>query len=640
MKTLTPYSPEFASVILRRLRPLDISVGVHILEGSLLKPTPSISKLCEPGARLFWLAALTSYAQSQSHSGLFLDPSISVAEFLGVDAPEIAEMSMSLVEFLGDGDALCVDYPEHVAHPEALSDHSRAYFVYRPDAKLIYLQRWFRLEAKLGSFLRERLERPSFEMPEGFATVFQAFFPLQSIQENPWQAAASFTAARHDFSIITGGPGTGKTTTVTRLIGLLLSLPEDQRPRSVNMVAPTGKAAERLRESFTGNFEKMLDGLPQDQAAELSALGEKILGPASTIHSFLGSMGGKGFRYNKGNPQECDVLIVDESSMVDLELFIALFDALSKECRIILLGDKNQLAAVGTGNVFADLTGTQESRFGNLNVSSAPFREAFEAVSGRPLPDYSDCEAVCGDRVVELTHSYRFTGTSSVGQLAQMLFKESRLPHKGEFGVESLTLEEDWKRFLLNALEPYYTCLRDGGSVLELLEQINQIRILCAVRGGDQGVEAINKLLGEAILGHGVNTSLPQHGLPFIIRSNDKLLGLANGDCGVFYRGSDGEIEAYLPDESGEQPLRALNPFALPDWEPAFALTIHKSQGSEYRSVVVVLPELTRAFISWELVYTAITRGKKEVSLVMPERLLGHPLERIERKSGLRYELL
>jgi exodeoxyribonuclease V alpha subunit len=447
-------------------------------------------------------------------------------------------------------------------------------------------------------------------------------------------------ALRHDFSVITGGPGTGKTTTVTRLIGLLLSLPEHERATSIKMVAPTGKAAERMREAFTGNFKEMLATLPEAEQTTLAARKSVVVQEASTIHAFLGSMGSSGFRYHAGNPVSCDVLIVDESSMVDLELFIALLDALPAGCRIILLGDKNQLAAVGTGNVFTDLTGTTDSTFGNLNVSSADFHATFAGISGATLPCYEDAAALCGDHVVELTKSYRFSGDSEVGQLARLLLDLGRFPKADELSVPCISLEADWQSTLIAAVADYKAALANEADAAELLDVIGQVRVLCAVRRGEHGVEAINRLLAVHVLGTGVNPAHPQDGLPFIIRSNDKALGLANGDCGIFRADESGELLAYLPPSvSGGEP-RQFNPFALPDWEAAFALTIHKSQGSEYESVVVVLPEMKRQFISWELVYTAITRGKSSVSLILPEALEGQPLGRVQRRSGLREELL
>ena len=632
-------TPEFAAAMLAQLRPIDITLGVKVLTGSPLTPRPGLSQLIEPSARLFWLAALIHYAQGQAHSGLLLDAGLRLEDFFDSPEQDFRGSALTVVDLLGDGPSLCAAFPKEVCCSDELADHPGAYFVYRADCQLIYLQRWYRMEMQVADFVRERLARPVLPLPESCAGSFQTFFPMEQLDVNPWQAAACFTALTHDFALVTGGPGTGKTTTVTRLIGLILELPESSRPASIHMVAPTGKAAERMREAFAGSFDSMLADLPPEQRNKLKRLREIVIHPASTIHAFLGSRGASGFRHHAGNPVNCDMLIVDESSMVDLELFIRLFGALPSHCRIVLLGDKNQLAAVGTGNVFTDLTGTMDGRSAILNKSSDGFLEAFEALSWCRLPQADISPALCGDAVIELTHSYRFEGDSSVGRFATLLLQKQRLPKPAEQGLHTLTLEEDWQAGICAAMEGYKSALAAQKDVAELLQCIEQVRILCAVRRGEHGVEAINRLLTEQILGTGVSGEQPYDGLPFMIRQNDRNLGLANGDCGLFRRDAAGELVAYLPPaEAGAAP-RSLNPFALPRWEPAFALTIHKSQGSEYDSVIVLLPEMKRKFITWELVYTAITRGKKSVSLIAPANMLGEELPRTQRRSGIRFEL-
>jgi exodeoxyribonuclease V alpha subunit len=639
MNTNTKLTKEMLAALLKQLRPIDVALGIKVLCGSPLMPRPSLEVLLQPESRLFWLAALTNFAQSQSHSGLFLDPTVQLSDLFDSTERNAPELPASLLDLLGEGEPLCQQFPQQVVTSTGLESCPNAYFVYRPEGRLIYLQRWYRMEDQVGDFVRDRLQRPASDFPVACVANFQTFFPAAELAANPWQAAACFSALCHDFSVITGGPGTGKTTTVTRLIGLLLSLPEGERPETIKMVAPTGKAADRMRESFEEGFEAMQAKLTDTEAQIIKERKDTIVSSATTIHSFLGSRGGRGFSYHAGNPVSCDVLIVDESSMVDLELFIALFEALPSHCRIILLGDKNQLAAVGTGNVFTDLTGCVESIAGTLNASSKAFQTAFEQISSVHLPVREGATALCGDHVVELETSYRFTSGSPVGQLATLLLETGRLPQAGELSVNCVTLESKWQTPLQAAVADYKAAFAANADAATLLDVIAQVRILCAVRRGDHGVEAINRLLAEHVLGSGVNCAQPQNGLPFMIRHNDKNLGLANGDCGVFRADESGELVAYLPSASGEAP-RAFNPFALPEWEAAFALTIHKSQGSEYASVVVVLPEMKRKFITWELVYTAITRAKQNVSLVLPEAMLGQEIPRVQRRSGLRQELL
>lgn len=639
MKSTMRLTRELAAALVEQLRPIDLALGTKLLRGSPLSPRPPLSELIQPEARLFWLAALTSYAQGQAHSGLSLDPELLLSDFFDAPDKPFPEAALRIVDLLGAGDALCREFPERVVSDAHLAELPQAAFVYRPDCALIYFQRWYSMEQKVAAFVRKRLQQLPAALPDTFDATFQQFFPPAGLTDNPWQAAACFAALRHSFSIITGGPGTGKTTTVARLVGLLLSLPEAERPLAMHMVAPTGKAAERMRESFAENFEAMLNALPEKQADVLRERTAERLSPASTIHAFLGSRGGRGFQHHAGNPVHCDLLIVDESSMVDLELFIYMLDALPAACRLVLIGDKKQLAAVGTGNLFSDLTGSRIADSVSLNSFSAGFHQGFKALSKTDLPAEDFPAAICGDAVVELTHSYRFQSDSAVGSLARLLLGEGRLPMREE-SVPCHSFEEDWQAVLEGALTDYKAALTSGQSAAELLAVIARVRILCAVRRSDQGVEGINRMLGNFVLGPGVFSGQPTDGLPFMIRSNDHNLKLANGDCGIFRLDVDGELGAFLPPGPEEAEPRRLNPYALPDWEPAFALTIHKSQGSEYDQVVVVLPETKRRFITWELVYTAITRGKSGVTLVLPESLLGTQLPRSHRRSGLRQELL
>lgn len=622
------------------LRSLDISLAIKVYSGSALAPMPTVDELARPEASLFWLTAFTSYAQNQSHSGLLLSEEILLADFFSdADHPIEAE-GLRLVEVLGRFEDLSSRYAGHCTSAKALEDHPTAIFVYRPEANLVYLNRWYQMEAELGAFLRERMARPPRVLPEGFDPQFRNFFQSAEVAGNPWQAAACLTALRNEFSVITGGPGTGKTTTITRMLCLLMSLGDDMRPQRVRMVAQTGKAAERMREAFNANLEQVLSTLPPTESAALNELCRQRIDPASTIHRLLQYRGGGRFAHHAGNPVSCDFLIVDEATMVDLELYLNLFKALPQDCRILLLGDKNQLSAVETGNVFSDLTTTEGVIKQGLNVFSDDFRRSFQQLSGCVLPQIDGPAPILGDRVVELLKSYRFTADSEVGRLASMLLEESRLPNPDEGIVSVTALNSNWTGVLQQALLPFKNALAGVSEPEDLLKEIESTRVLCAVRSGPQGVLGINRMLTEFVFGNGSAPDTPIHGLPIIVVRNDKNLGLWNGDCGVFFRDSDtGQMGAYFPGKGEEDPPRRYNPYALPDWEPAFALTIHKSQGSEYPSVIVVLPQLKRNFLTWELVYTGITRGKQKVSLIMPESRAGQALQRIDRVSGLRWEM-
>ncbi len=627
-------SQEQAAQLLRLLRPVDLGVALQVYRGSPFAERPTLEELSSGEAQLFWLAAWVSYAQSESHSGLVLDNSLQAQAFFSNQEDQSGVLDLRLVDVVGTVDSLLSQFPDKVVLASSAGSCLDAPFVVRREASLVYFHRWFALEAELGSRIRVRLSRKPRQLPKGFPATFGQFFPLAEVQQNPWQAVACFSALLNDFSVVTGGPGTGKTTTITRLIALLLSLPDEARPKDIRLIAPTGKATDRMRLSFGHNLQEVLQVLPEAEAALLADRARLGVGGASTIHALLGSRGLKGFQHHAGNPLSCDVLIVDEATMVDLELFVALFRALPDACRVVVLGDKNQLTAVETGNVFADLTTVQS---GPLNAFSKSFRNAFASMAGYELTSLGEALPVCGDHVTELIQSYRFTGGSEVGQLARLLLEEQRLPAAGEF-PNMLTLEDNWERMLLGTTGHYAERVRDGSEPQLVLEELNRSRILCAVRAGPEGVDAVNALLCERIFGSGIRSGAPVHGLPFMIVRNDRTLGLWNGDCGVFLADTDGAMAAYLPGENAGS-IRKLDPYALPEWEVAFALTIHKSQGSEYGSVVVVLPETRRPILTWELVYTGITRARDRVSLVMPRACLGLELQHVRRVSGLLLEI-
>jgi len=636
LKTL---SSELVLILLKRFRPIDISIAIRVYCGNALVPRPSIDVLRSIEARLFWLAAFTSHVQSFSHSGLLLRDDVTLEDCLSDGDLISVEMGQPITDLLGDGSFVCDCYSEQVARASHIEENHNAFFVYRSDAQLLYLHRWFAIEQSLGVLLRRWMRSPRFSFPPEFGSVFKLFFDEQAIASNPWQAIACFTALSHQLTIISGGPGTGKTTTVTRLVGLLLSLPFDQQPQRIALVAPTGKAADRLRESFSNNFEQLLNTLPTDFASSLRLNIENRLQKSATIHSFLGSRGAHGFSYNKEHLVGCDCLIVDESTMVDMELFLALLRALPEKCRVILLGDKNQLAAVETGNVFSDLTTAAESSGGTLNVFTSDFRGLFTDFSGVELESRGKLLPLMKDTVVELEYSYRFSKGSEVGCLARLLLEEGRMPRAGEFDLKMVSFDGKWKDSIRHSIEGYRRCFKDGGGPEVLLNELNRTRVLCAVRNGPLGVGAVNQLLTERVLGVGVDATSVVHGLPFVVRANDKNLGVWNGDCGVFFRDASGSLAAYLPAEVPGGELRRIHSYALPHWEAAFAITIHSSQGSEYTSVTVILPETRESFVSWELVYTAITRGKESVGLVLPADLLGRSLPRTRRVSGLVHEL-
>ena len=503
----------------------------------------------------------------------------------------------------------------------------------------------------------------------------------QAEKDNPfqpkpidWQKVACLAAQQSGFTVISGGPGTGKTTTVSKFLALILN---ETPTLKVDLVAPTGKAADRLVKSIQ-SAKAHLDLPP--------AIKEKIPDSARTIHRYLKFHPGSGtFRHHKGNRQSSDLLVVDEASMVSLPLFSHLFDALKPSARIILLGDKDQLSSVENGSVFADLSAEPF-----VNRFSEDFIEKNKRFipglfsDGKPHTDENKTGILLRDRVIHLTHSYRFGADSGIGHLSflinhhtpsdTMTFLKTRqlpksavdamvdngkpAPKRGSFedilwydlpadhadsDVEK-RLSDLLSRDAVNRFQPYMDALDRfhfendptgqvmAADVLAVLDAFERFRILCALNRGPFGVETINARMESLLFGK--RQDLFYSGRPVMVLTNDYTQQLFNGDIGVILEGSDGQRGAWFRGEGDT--VRRFSPAFLPGHVTAFAMTIHKSQGSEFDRVMMILPNRDTQILTREIVYTGITRAKKEISIVGRESIFKNALlRRTERTSGL-----
>ena len=459
------------------------------------------------------------------------------------------------------------------------------------DEDRLYLQRYFLYESRLARQLCHfagRLHR----LADGAQLLEQCFGPDD--EEVDYQKRAASVALHRSLAIISGGPGTGKTTTVVRIIGLLLqTLGPELR---VALAAPTGKAANRLMESIGDSLPAL--GFPREIIASIPA-------HASTLHRLLGVQRHRPeFRHNHANPLPYDVVVVDEASMVDLALMSKLVDALSPDCRLILLGDKDQLVSVESGAVLAD------------------------------------CIASLPDNTVELKKSYRFE--RGIRSLAEAI--------NGGDG------EEAWR--LLTADDPpNVTLLRNSylsrvaecyGMFMEralccqphemesLFRYFAKFRVLCATRSGPRGVDGVNRAVEHILKQRGYDLSSPWYvGRPVLVTANDYSLELFNGDIGICLPDpADGRIKVWFEQPGG--PPRSIIPNRLPRCETVWAMTIHKSQGSEFGEVMVLLPEVENRLLSRQLVYTAVTRAKEYVQVVASKIIFVYALQSdYPRSSGL-----
>ncbi|ROL94129.1 exodeoxyribonuclease V subunit alpha [Pseudomonas chlororaphis] len=541
--------------------------------------------------------------------------------------------------------------------------------------KRLYLRRYWAYERRIDNALRQRLavqEETPADLAERLGGLFGAAKAAGPVD---WQKLACALATRGAFSIITGGPGTGKTTTVVRLLALLQApAVEAGKPLRIRLAAPTGKAAARLTESIS----LQVRSLSVDDSVR-----EKIPSDVTTVHRLLGNRPGtRHFRHHAGNRLPLDVLVVDEASMIDLEMMANLLDALPVHARLVLLGDKDQLASVEAGAVLGDLCRDAEAGW-----YSPQTRRWLEAVSGEQLADSGLQEDSAGthplaQQVVMLRHSRRFGEGSGIGQLArwvnQQQAEEARrllaarshadlygLSLKGEQdrALERLLLEghgdgpqgyRHYLSLLRGQRPPADTALEDPrwtAWARDVLLAFDQFQLLCAVRKGPWGVEGLNQRITAALFKARLIESDQQwyEGRPVLMTRNDYGLGLMNGDIGIALKLPEHEgtqdgrlvLRVAFPRNDGQGGVRFVLPSRLNDVETVYAMTVHKSQGSEFAHTALILPEALNPVLTKELIYTGITRAKDWFSLIEPRAGVFEEAVRrkVKRLSGLMLDL-
>ncbi|MBU5635179.1 exodeoxyribonuclease V subunit alpha [Geomonas sp. Red69] len=499
----------------------------------------------------------------------------------------------------------------------------------------LYLQRYWRYENELAEAILNRGEPAPFDREQLRQGLARLFPPTQG--ETDWQRLAALAAVTRRFCVISGGPGTGKTTTVVKVLSLLLEQAQTAGAGStlrIALAAPTGKAAARLKESISGGVDKA------DPAVR-----ELIPEEVFTLHRLLGYLkGSSGFRHNSDNPLPYDVVIVDEASMVSLPLMAKLVCALRQDTRLILLGDRDQLASVEAGAVLGDMCDT-----GGAHGFSPEFAELAADVAGDAV-EVQPGLGPLGDAVVLLQKSYRFSSAGGIGRVAALVnagdaqgaLAASIDPALADVSLASLPPTAGLAEALAKRITDGYRAYLAEETPEEAFEQFSRFRILCAMRSGPYGVEAINQLVRQRLAQAGL---IHPHGRwyagePVMITRNDYNLGLFNGDVGLILPDAEngGELRAFFPSGSGG--MRKVLPLRLPEYECAFAMTVHKSQGSEFEKVLLVLPDRDNPVLTRELLYTAITRAKKSVEVLATNDLFLTTVERrVVRRSGLRGRL-
>ncbi|MGJ8682470.1 exodeoxyribonuclease V subunit alpha [Paraglaciecola sp.] len=530
----------------------------------------------------------------------------------------------------------------------------------------IYLQRYWQYEVQLADIIQKKsAEFHGLDLELAKNLLAELFPSHKQTSEDPidWQKVAVALAACQKFSVISGGPGTGKTTTVTKLLALLQGVAAKQnKVLNIQLVAPTGKAAARLTESISGAKAK----LPAVLQANLPE-------QCQTIHRLLGAKPmSPYFKANTSNPLHLDVLVLDEASMVDLPLMTKLFCALPEHAQVILLGDQNQLASVETGSVLADIchVDLEQSKVVNngLSTYSTSMLEKLNSLIDElpeSSPNDTSSKTINGlqDNLVNLVKSHRFSDESGIGQLAQSikqgdclmvnkLLKEKALTdihwHKiVQQGEQSQLkkVEEQILKQLISKLLPvfnlYVKAIKQGDIRLAF-NCLHQQQVLCAQRTGYWGVEQLNNLIENELHKQGLIDKTRDFylGRPIMLNKNDHQLKLFNGDIGIVMGDPEHAdlIKVWFITPEGN--VRGLLPSRLPSHDTLYAMTIHKSQGSEFESVYLCLPvvknQTAARGLSRELLYTGLTRARKHFYLYAQPQALTLSLEQqCIRSSGL-----
>lgn len=584
----------------------------------------------------------------------------------------------------------------------AVSDGSHTTPLVQVDTRL-YLRRLWRYEQRIAEGIRSRLS-PSPSLADATSpsatTLRQALDALFSPRDDvDYQKLACALAARNRFAIITGGPGTGKTTTVVNLLAALQATAGCDSSRGgrkfrIRLAAPTGKAAARLNESIGNAVNRLpLDQLPGN--VDLADIPTRV----TTLHRLLGSRpDSRKFRHHRDNPLLVDILVIDEASMVDVDLMASVFDALPDHAQLILLGDKDQLASVDAGAVLGELC--QRASESHYRPATATW---LEAVSGEQVPQtlVDEHGEPLDQAVAMLRKSYRFTEDSGIRQLAeavntnrldQLTLKRCRDAAFDDViwlnGSErSPDLEATLEGICRHAITGSPEAFRNRGVgrstdhgelappvgyqhylrlmnhhgleadsppeawddlARQVLEAFGDFQVLCALRKGPWGVEGLNDRIARRLLEARL---IPRAegwyaGRPILITGNDYNLGLMNGDIGITFSlpghgNENGEPDTTLrvafPSGDGTDGIRWISPSRLQQLETVYAMTVHKSQGSEFNHTCLVLPDRMSPVLTRELIYTGITRARNWFSLITgdPDVLTASSRLRIRRASGL-----
>ncbi|WP_312238534.1 exodeoxyribonuclease V subunit alpha [Stenotrophomonas sp.] len=501
---------------------------------------------------------------------------------------------------------------------------------------LLYLRRYREYERRLAAGLQRIATHPLAQPDPGtLAALFGQLFP-QAHDGTDHQARAAGVALRHPLVLVTGGPGTGKTTTIARLLVLLAAqaAQADQPLPRVALAAPTGRAAERMAESLRVAVQRLrLLGIAP-------ALCDAMPSTGTTLHRLLGTIpDSPRFRHHGDNPLPFDVVVVDEASMIDLPLMTKLVEAVAAGARLVLLGDPDQLPSVEAGDVLSAILRASGDGLGTRADDA-------DALRGLLAPSTLQPQAAAtrfAGRRVQLQRGYRQTDALDLVPLAHAvrdgdsdaalaLLRSGRLAgvHFHEDQIDPLQQHRDH-------LLAHWRGLGEAADPAQALANAGRIRLLTAVREGAQGARGLNARIEALLAGVPRPGMAPGyfHGRLLLITENSYRHRLFNGDIGICLRDRQGAVTAWFPGDTPDQP-RGFHPGALPAHESAFAMTVHKAQGSEFDEVWLQLPRRDNRVLSRELVYTGLTRARQSLHVLGSAEVIQAALKRhASRISGL-----
>ena len=597
---------------------------------------------------VLWLGALLSYQLGAGHSCVDLECLPSPLFGLSEKAKQMEENGLLSVVIRLPATSVLIDILHSsplVCFKTSTDDDAETIAPLCLEGSRLYLYRYWHYENEVAEYLKclntvNPLQgSPKGGIKENLLSAMERLFPKDI--DNPWPRVAASLALKNRLLLISGGPGTGKTTTVTRTLALLLEQAALENSQlHIQLAAPTGKAAARLSESIVS---------AKSQLNVENTIREKIPDQAKTLHRLLGVIPGRlSFRFNRQNRLHLDLLLVDEASMIDLPMMHALLSALPDHARLILLGDKDQLASVEPGSVLAELCAHGNNTFSRHTGDYIQALAEMQPEIDSQLPDSALANSIC-----QLQKSYRFHENSAIGDIARKV-------NAGEARV----IDAYWRKELDNTDTSIYP-LKEAETILQgayqqyanfiqSCQQVNadvdihvklnafsRFQILCATRQGEWSVAEINQWMEDRLHQKGlINKNDWYIGCPIMITKNSYPHQLYNGDIGVCLADpvNQSQMRIYFPpiDPASDPAPRGFLPSRLPPFDKVYAMTIHKSQGSEFDEVSIMYPPQDSPVLTRELLYTGITRAKKICAIVADKAILKTSIQRkTKRDSGL-----